>query len=87
MAKIAYRRVTPDFISISVCKSSNKVNGLEFTSHKAVHATNEKNRTDFLKNVHFGVKKNQFSGILQFLRIFWSDLVGAIGFLEAVDMD
>ena len=36
--------------------------------------------------MHFGVK-NQFSGILKFLRIFWSDLVGAIGFLEALGMD
>ena len=29
----------------------------------------------------------QFLGILKFLRIFWSDLVGAIGFFEAVDID
>ena len=36
--------------------------------------------------MHFGVK-NQFPGILKFLRIFWSDLVGVIGVLEAVDMD
>ena len=36
--------------------------------------------------MHFGVK-NQFSGILNFLRIFWSDLVGAIVFLEALGMD
>ena len=36
--------------------------------------------------MHFGVK-NQFSGILKFLRIFWSDLVGAIGFLEALGME
>ena len=36
--------------------------------------------------MHFGVK-NQFSGILKFLRIFWSDFVGAIGFLEALGMD
>ena len=36
--------------------------------------------------MHFGVK-NQFSGILKFLRIFWSNLVGAIGFLEALGMD
>ena len=36
--------------------------------------------------MHFGVI-NQFSGILKFLRIFWSDLVGAIGFLEALGMD
>ena len=36
--------------------------------------------------MHFGVK-NQLSGILKFLRIFWSDLVGAIGFLEALGMD
>ena len=36
--------------------------------------------------MHFGVKNHfsgHFSGILQFR----SDLVGAIGFLEAVDMD
>ena len=45
-----------------------------------------KKRTDFLKNMHYGVK-NRFSGILKFLRIFWSDLVGIIGFLDAVDMD
>ena len=43
-------------------------------------------KTNFLKNMHFGVK-NQFSGILKFLRIFWSDLVGAIGVLEALGMD
>ena len=36
--------------------------------------------------MHLGVK-NQFSEILKFLRIFWSDLVGAIGFLEALGMD
>ena len=42
--------------------------------------------SNFLKNVHFGVK-NQFSGILKFLRIFWSDLVGVIGFLEALGID
>ena len=42
--------------------------------------------SDFLKYMHFGVKI-QFSGILNFLRIFGSDLVGAIGFLEAVHMD
>ena len=36
--------------------------------------------------MHFGVK-NQFSGILKFPRIFWSGLVGAIGFLEALGMD
>ena len=45
-----------------------------------------KKRSDFFKNMHFGVKIH-FSGILKFLRTFWSDLVGAIGFLEAVDMD
>ena len=45
-----------------------------------------KKESNFLKNMHFGVK-NQFSGILKFLRIFWSDLVGAIGFLEALGMD
>ena len=45
-----------------------------------------KEESSFLKNMHFGVK-NQFSGILKFLRIFWSDLVGAIGFLEALGMD
>ena len=42
--------------------------------------------SNFLKNMHFGVK-NQFSGILKFLRIFWSDLVGVIGFLEALGID
>ena len=36
--------------------------------------------------MHFGVN-NQFSGILKFLRIFWSDLFGAIGFLEALCME
>ena len=45
-----------------------------------------KEESNFLKNMHFGVK-NQLSGILKFLRIFWSDLVGAIGFLEALGMD
>ena len=45
-----------------------------------------KNESNFLKSMHFGVK-NQFSGILKFLRIFWSDLVGAIGSLEALGMD
>ena len=43
-------------------------------------------KSNFLKNMHFGVK-TQFSGILKFLRIFWSDVVGAIGFLEALGMD
>ena len=43
-----------------------------------------KEESNFLKNMHFGVK-NQFSGILKFLRIFWSDLVGV--FLEALGMD
>ena len=45
-----------------------------------------KEESNFLKNMHFGVK-NQFSGILKFLRIFWSDLVGAIGFSEALGID
>ena len=36
--------------------------------------------------MHFGVT-NQFSGILKFLRFFWSDLVSAIGFLEAVNIN
>ena len=45
-----------------------------------------KEESNFLKSMHFGVK-NQFSGILKFLRIFWSDLVGAIGFLEALGMN
>ena len=45
-----------------------------------------KEESNFLKNMHFGVT-NQFSGILKFLRIFWPDLVGAIGFLEALGMD
>ena len=43
-------------------------------------------KSDYLKNMHFGVKK-LFSVILKFLQILWSDLVGAIGFLGAVDMD
>ena len=54
-------------------------------SNKVVHSINEK-RADFLKNIHFGVK-NHFSGILKFLQIFWSDLVGAIVFMDAVDVD
>ena len=45
-----------------------------------------KEESNFLKNIHFGVK-NQFSGILKNLRTFWSDLVGTIGFLEALGMD
>ena len=45
-----------------------------------------KKESNFLKSMYFGVK-NQFSGILKFLRIFWSDLVGAIGFLEALGID
>ena len=45
-----------------------------------------KKESNFLKNMHFGVK-NQFSRILKFLRIFWSDLVGVIGFLEALGID
>ena len=45
-----------------------------------------KQESYFLKNMYFGVK-NQFSGILKFPRIFWSDLVGAICFLEALGMD
>ena len=45
-----------------------------------------KKESNFLKNMHFGVKY-QFSGILKFLRIFWSDLVGDIGFLDALGMD
>ena len=44
-----------------------------------------KEESNFLKNMHFGVK-NQFSGILKFLRIFRSDLVGVIGFFEALGM-
>ena len=55
-------------------------------SNTVVHSINEKKKSNFLKNMHFGVK-NQFSGILLFLRIFRSDLVGVIGFLEAVHMD
>ena len=36
--------------------------------------------------MHFGVT-NQFSRILKLLRIFWFDQgVGAIGFLEAVEL-
>ena len=45
-----------------------------------------KEESNFLKNMHFLVK-NQFSGILKFLRTFWSDLVGAIDLLEALGMD
>ena len=45
-----------------------------------------KEESNCLKNMHFGVK-NQFSGILKFLRIFWPDLDGAIGFLEVLGMD
>ena len=45
-----------------------------------------KKESKFLKNMHSGVK-NQFSGILKFLQIFWSDHVGAVGFLEALGMD
>ena len=45
-----------------------------------------KKGSNVLKNMHFGVK-NQFSVIFKFLRIFWSDLVGAIGVLEAVDIN
>ena len=45
-----------------------------------------KEESNFLKNMHFWVK-NQFSGILKFLRIFWPDLVGAISFLEALGID
>ena len=44
-----------------------------------------KEESNFLKNMHFWVK-NQFSGILKFLRTFLSDLVGAIGFLEALSI-
>ena len=51
-------------------------------SHTVVRSINEKG-SNFLKNLHFGVK-NQFSEILKFLRIFWSDLVGAIGFWKLV---
>ena len=54
-------------------------------SNTIVHSINEK-LINFLKNMHFGVK-NQFSGILKFLRILWSDLVGAIDVLEALGMD
>ena len=45
-----------------------------------------KKESNFLKNMHFGVN-NQFSEILKFLRIFWSDLVGVNGFLDALGMD
>ena len=54
-------------------------------SNKVVHSINEK-EIRFLKNMHFGVK-NHFSGVLKFLKICWSDVVGDIVFLEAVDMD
>ena len=50
-----------------------------------MHSINEKG-PHFLKNMHFWVK-NQFLEILKFLRIFWSALDGAIGFLEAVVID
>ena len=43
-------------------------------------------RYHFLENMHLRVI-NQFSEILKFLQIFWSNLVGAIGFLEVVEMD
>ena len=53
-------------------------------SYKVVHSINKKN-SDFLKNMHFWVN-NLFSEIQNFLQILWSDLVGAIDFLEAVDV-
>ena len=49
-------------------------------------AFNNEKGSNFLKNMHSGVK-NQFSGNLKFLRIFWSGRLGVIGFLEAVDSD
>ena len=76
----------PIFINIFVCKPTNLVNCLEFTSHKVVHSINER-KLRFSEKYAFWGKTNQFSGILNFLRIFWSDLVGAIGFSEAVDMN
>ena len=75
----------PSFYQIFRMLTSNQINSCEFTFHNVVHSINGK-KNDFLKNMHFWVK-NHFSGILKFLRIFWSDLVGAIGFLEAVGMD
>ena len=36
-----------------------------------------------MKNTHFW-GKNQFSEIIEYLRIFWMDFVNTIGFLEAV---
>ena len=47
---------------------------------------NKKKGTNFLKNMHFG-GKNQIFGFLKFLRILLYDIVGAIGFLEAIDID
>ena len=38
------------------------------------------------ENMNFLVKIS-FSGILKFLQIFWSDLVGTIRFLEVVDIN
>ena len=54
--------------------------------HTVVHSINEKKDLIFRK-YEFWSKKNQFSRILKFFQIFWSDLVGAIGVLEAVGMD
>ena len=49
-----------------------------------MHSISEKS-SDFLKNMHFGIIF--FFQEFSFLQICWSDLVGAIGSLEAVDMD
>ena len=50
-----------------------------------MHSINEETIRFSQKCAFWG--KNRFSGILKFLRIFWSDLDGAIGFFQAVDMD
>ena len=54
-------------------------------SHKGVHSINEK-KIRFTPKYAFWYK-NHFSEILKFIHICWSDIVGAFGFLGAVDMD
>ena len=49
-----------------------------------MHSINE-NQIKFSETYAFGVKI-QFSLVLKFLRIPWSNLVSAIGFSEAVDI-
>ena len=49
-------------------------------SDKVMHSINEKT-SDFLKNMHFWVKSFFRNSQIS------PDLVGAIGFLEALDMD